>query len=256
MKTLSFLSAALSLVLSVMPSPQPQALQTDAQKCCSEETVVAAAALENEVLTVDFCELVKHPRRYFDKPIRITATLQLGIEGSYFGDDACPLSHDDQIGVRYKSPDEQSQELLNSEIRRIQSIEYGGRARVTVAGILRNSSLRSFAWYRYRFDVSRVENISHVVVPYEGALQAGTTYRALVRRDANFGLTLVTRLRTQAHVAVNIDWTNLDEFPALVGLEDNSIELQIVFSVISDQHKQMTQSRWNRSLECKILRVE
>lgn len=254
MKTFSFLSAAFSLVLSIMPWPQ-QALLNAPQKCRPDETVVAIAALE-EVPTVGFCELVKHPRRYFDKPIRVTATLQLGIEASYLRDDACPLRQDDQIGVRYKSPDEQSQNLLNSEIRRIQTNEYGGRARVTVIGILRNSSLRGFAWYRYRFDVSQVENVSPVIVPYEGALQAGTTYRASVRRDASFGLTLVTRLRTQAHVAVNVDWINLNEFPALVGLEDNSSERQIVFSVISDQHKQMTQSRWNRALECKILRVE
>lgn len=256
MNTLSFLSAAFSLVLSIALWPQQQALLNDAQKSRADDTVIVAPAVENEVPTVGFCEMVKHPRRYFDKPIRVTATLQLGIEASYLGDDACPLRQDDQIGVRYKSPDEQSQNLLNSEIRRIQSIEYSGRARVTVVGILRNSSLHGFAWYRYRFDVSRVENISPMVVPYEGALQASTTYRALVRRDANFGLTFVTRLRTQAHVAVNIDWTNLDEFPALVGRDDSSIERQIVFSVISDQHKQMTQSRWNRSLECKILRVE
>lgn len=252
MKTLSFLATVLSLIFLL----QQPALLNDAQKCRPEDTVVAAAAVENEVPTVTFCELVKHPTRYFDKPVRLTATIEIATEASYLRDDACALKQDDQIGVGYKSADEQAQRILNTEIRKLSTIEFGGRARVTVIGMLRNSSRRDFASYRYRFDVSRLENISPVIVPYEGALQAGKTYRAFVRRDARLGLTFVTRLRTPEHIAVNIDWTNLNNFPALVKLKDDSVELQIVFTVISDQLKQMTQTRWNRSLECKILRVE
>jgi hypothetical protein len=137
----------------------------------------------DEVHTVAFCEMVKNPRLYFDKIVRVTATLQLATEASYLVDDECVVRGDHQIGVRYVKENDKERDLLNSEIRKVRTIEYGGRAKVTFVGVLRNSSLRSFAWYRYRFDVSRVEGIAPVIVPYEGTLQAGKTYRADVRGD-------------------------------------------------------------------------
>ncbi|HEY0324121.1 MAG TPA: hypothetical protein VGC66_24460 [Pyrinomonadaceae bacterium] len=208
-----------------------------------------------EVSTIAFCEMVKNPRLYFDKPVRLTATLQLATEASYLSDEKCPLSHDDQIGVRYASSDETQRNLLNSEVNKIRSIEYGSRAKVTVVGILRNSSLRSFAWYRYRFDLTRFEDISQVIVPYEGTLQGGITYRAVVRGDGSSGLSLIIPLRTQEHIAVRIEWTNLSEFPVLERLRNASSEQQIVFTVIADQTRQMTERRWNRTLECKIISI-
>lgn len=220
-----------------------------------QEVLISPAM--DEVPTVAFCEMVKKPKLYFDKTVRVTATLQLGIEASYLQDDKCVLSHDDQIGVLYVSANDQERDVLNSEIRKIRNIEYGGRARVTVVGILRNSSLRSFAWYRYRFDVSRVEGMSPVIVPYEGTLQRGTTYRAAVRGDNDLGLSMVNPLRMRnEHFAVRVEWTNLSEFPALARLRSASPEQRIVFTVVSDQTKQMTERRWNRTLECKILTVD
>ncbi len=221
----------------------------------TNQSGIASFATE-EVPAIAFCEIVKNPQLYFDRSVRLTATLKLATEAAYLNDDECPLSHDDQIGVRYVSNDEKQRDLLNRDVRKIRSIEYGSRAKVTIIGILRNSSLRSFAWYRYRFDISRFEDISQVIVPYEGTLQSGLTYRAVVRGDSSMGLSLKIPLRMQAHYAVHIEWTNLNEFPALERLRNSSREQQIVFSVISDQIKQMTERRWNRMLECKIISID
>jgi hypothetical protein len=166
------------------------------------------------------------------------------------------LSHDEQIGVGYVDGRKREIDLNNEELTTIRSIEFGSRANVSMIGILRNSSMRAFAWYHYRFDIIRFEEISHVIVPYEGTLQAGVTYRAPVRGDRRSGLSLVEPLRPVEYQAVRIEWTNLSGFPALRRLYQTRRELRIVFSVVSDQNKQMTERRWNRTIRCKVIGVE
>lgn len=207
-----------------------------------------------EIPTIDFCELVKNAGRYFDKPIRVTANLELATEASYLRNEDCALSRDDQIGVRYTSDHAGQRDLINREIRKIRSIEYGSRAKVTVVGILRNASLRSFAWYRYRFDISRIESVSPVVSPYDGNLREGLSYEGAVRPDRLRGLSLVIPVLKQPAVASRVEWVNLKDFPALTSGDPNT-ERRIVFTVVSDQTAQMTERRWNRTVELRIVGV-
>ena len=100
------------------------------------------------------------------------------------------------------------------------------------------------------------EDDSHTITTYAGWLEAGLTYRATVRGDGRFGLSLVPVLRMPAHHAVLVEWTNLSKFPALKRLRRNSRKRQIVFTVVSDETKRMTEWRWNRTVGCKILFVE
>ena len=216
----------------------------------------STAQATQEIPTVGFCEMVKRPREFFDKPVRLTAVYTMATEASYLSDEKCPLTHDDQIGVKFDMADEKQRELLYRELEKFHSIEYGGQARFTVAGILRNKSRRDFAWYHYRFDIMSIEKIAHLVVPYEGELQAGKTYRAAVRVDSRAELTLVIPLRMPEHHAVHIEWTNLTEFPELKKSGNSTREQHIVFSVIFDERKQMTAQRWNRTIKCKIIRIE
>jgi hypothetical protein len=165
--------------------------------------------------------------------------------------------NDRQIGVGHPEVgDERQRDMLNAEFRKISTREFGGRAIVTIGGMLRNSSRRDFAWYQYRFDILSVEDISPVILPYERELQAGVTYSAAVRGDRDFGLALLPPPRINLHHAQRIEWTNLSEFPELEKLRPGSQEHQIVFTVLSDEINQMTVSRWNRTLTCKIIRVE
>jgi hypothetical protein len=211
----------------------------------------------NEIRTVEFCELIKNPRPYFDKQVRIIARYEMATEGQYLRDDKCPLSHDRQIGVGHRAIlDEKQSELLNTELRRISKHEYGGRAMVTMVGILRNASRRDFVWYQYRFDIVKVESISPVIVPYERELQAGVTYRGIVRGDRVLDLSLIPPPRISEHHAQRIEWINLSEFPELEKLQPVSGGQQISFTVLSDEIKQMTELRWNRTIKCKIIRLE
>jgi len=212
---------------------------------------------EGEPPTVGFCEMVKNPKLYFDKTVRLLATYQMATEGQYLNDEKCPLSHDGQIGVGHREViDEKQRDIFNTEIRKISTREYGGRAMVTVVGALRNESRHDFVWYQYRFDIIRLEKISPVIVPYQGVLQGGITYRGMVRGDQEFGLSVNPMPRMNEHYAQRIEWTNLGEFPELKQLRQSSREQQIVFTVLSDEIQQMTVNRWNRTLKCKILRTE
>ncbi len=210
----------------------------------------AAYAARDEIPTVDFCELVKHPRLYFDKTVRLTAMLDIAEEAAYLSDARCVLRYDDQVGIKY----------VNSYERRPEILGKYEHPRVTVVGVLRNSSLRGFAWYRYRFDIERFEDvredISGAVINYGGTLRTGLTYRATVRGDRDYGLTLSMPPRVLEHQAVRVEWTNLSEFPALKRMRRGSRERQIVLYVVSDETVRVTEQRWDRTVRCKIIIVE
>src|SRR5215510_5495448 len=111
------------------------------------------------VPTVDFCELVRHPRQFFDRPIvRITATFEFGDEGSRIFDVRCLRSYRDQIGVHPASPDTQAAVLLD-DLSTLNSGRFGEQQRVTMTGILRHLSRRDFQGYQYRFDVIALEKM-------------------------------------------------------------------------------------------------
>jgi hypothetical protein len=212
-----------------------------------------------EVPTVDFCEMVKHPELYFDRTIRITAAYELGFEGSNLNNVHCVRSHDDSIGVGFEPRDETHTKIINGHVRKIRSGKFGPQPRVTVVGRLRNQSRRSFAWYRYRFDIIRFESIrddvTERIVSYSDSLQKGITYRARVKADETSGLGLMSPMRIPPHHAVSLDWINLTEFPLLQRLSERS-EKQIIFRVIEDTLKPAEPNRWNRTLRLTILLVE
>jgi hypothetical protein len=200
-----------------------------------------------------FCEMVKSPQLYFDKPVRVTAILEQATEGQYLSDDDCVLSHDEQIGVGYLEENKDHTDLWNNNID-LES-KYGGRAKVTVVGILRDSSRRDFVWYHYRFDIIRFDNVTHIRNQYAGELVARNSYVAEVRPDPSTGLGLVIQVRMPVHYAVRVEWTNLKEFPRLRLMGKDS-KAQVLFSVESDEIRQMTANRWNRTVRCSIVSVE
>jgi hypothetical protein len=209
--------------------------------------------MNDEIPTVAFCEMVKNPKSYFDKTIRLIAIFTQATEAQYLSDEKnCPLSHDDQIGVSYSSKDENQVADNNTNIRKIGSAEFGSRVFVTVVGSLKNQSRRDFAWYRYRFDIANFEEISHIINEYKGELEATKTYQAEVRSDKNLGLTFIIPFRPPFHQAYRIEWINLKEFSALKNFQTK----EIVFSVLLKDTKQITESRWNTTLKCKIIRIE
>jgi hypothetical protein len=210
--------------------------------------------------TVDYCDMVAHPARYFDKTIRITATFEIGTEGSNLNNVRCVRSHDDSIGVGSAKISDRQITMLNQSFKAIMSGKFGDEPSVTVVGILRNKSLRAFAWYRYRFDIIGFDfirkEISETIVNYDGSLRDGQTYRAMVRSDETFGLNFAYfPLRIPFHQAIRLDWTNLAKFPVLQRLRPSD-QKQIIFRVIFDQTTQMEPRRWDRNIQLEILLVE
>jgi hypothetical protein len=214
---------------------------------------------DQEIPTVTFCEMVTHPQLYFDKTIRLSATLEPRIEGTTMTDVRCMRRYDDQIGVGAVKIDDEQLKSFNQDFRSIRSGKVAEQPRVTVIGMLRNVSRRDFQSYRYRFDIVRFEKIdkraSEMITMFSGTLEAGNTYRATVHGDRDFGLALVSPLRVAIHHAVRLEWTNLKNFRALARLRDRA-EQQIIFRVSSDDIHQIAAERWNRTLQLKILLVE
>ena len=91
----------------------------------------------DKVTTVDFCELAKNPRRYFNRTVRIKTQWLSGFEFSYLTDDRCPTKVAHDIAVRFIN-DETQREIIKQNVYKIMSHEYGGRAVITVVGVLRN----------------------------------------------------------------------------------------------------------------------
>lgn len=202
------------------------------------------------VREVDFCEIVRQPRRFFNQRVRITATYAQGFEFSYLVDDRCASSL--EIAIRFAVEQDESSK---TNIARLFEREYGGRAKLTLVGALRGPR-NNYGYFNYIFEIARLESVAHVIDPYQGDLQPGKTYRAVVRGDKEAGLLLGPPVRTQPQYAVRIEWINLVEFPLLARLHETSGERTIVFSVLSDVIKQIEVQRWNRKFECKIIRIE
>jgi hypothetical protein len=197
---------------------------------------------------VDFCELVREPQQFFNQAVRIKALWQQGYEFSYLNGVGCQAKFRHEIATVWLNPQDPN-------ISKMMSREYGGKAIITVAGTLRNPG-KYFGYFRYLFEVLRFEDVQHVIEPYEGTVEAGRTYRAVVRGDKELELVLSPPVRIEFHYSYHIEWINLADFPELKRLHQTSGERRIVFSVISSERKQIEEQRWTRSLEMKIVRVE
>ena len=201
---------------------------------------------------VDFCEIVKEPGRFFNQTVRIKASWLQGHEFSYLDGVSCHTKFRSEIAVGWINGRDPA---IIAAVEKLLSHEYGARGIISAVGTLRNPG-KYHGYFRYQFQILRIEDIQHVITPYDGTLEAGNTYRAVVRGDKDLELALVPRVRIEFHYSYRIEWTNLSEFPELKSLHETSGERTIVFSVISSERRQMTERRWNRSLEFKIVRVE
>src|SRR5260370_35736029 len=83
------------LLLSLLSCPWMTPGKCDAARFRSELVTHQG----KEIPTVGFCQMVKHPQLYFDRTIRITATVEPRIEGTTLNDVRCARSYDDQIGL-------------------------------------------------------------------------------------------------------------------------------------------------------------
>jgi hypothetical protein len=229
--------ALASSSLKAQPKPQPTPKQSSAPET---------------VRTVEFCDIVKQPRQFFGQTIRIKAIWQQGHEFSYLTDESCPPKFRYEIAVRVGDAQDAA---TTTNLAKFREREYGGRAMITAVGALLKPG-KYYGYFRYQFYIYGLEDVQHVIAPYEGTVEAGRTYRAVVRGDKELELVLSPRMRIEFHYAYRIEWINLSEFPELKELHKTSGERTIVFSVIASERKQIEERRWNRSLQMKIVRVE
>lgn len=207
----------------------------------------------SDIPTVAFCDIVRDPELLFNHTIRTTAVFEQAEEGQYLTDPECPLGHDDQIGVGFAPSTPQIVEAHNAIIQQIGSSHFGGRGIVTITGILRNTSRHDFAWYRFRFDIVEIESLAHIVEPFKGSLQTGKTYSATVIAAQQEKLVFDNRIPVLPHTALRIEWENLNLLPPAVRQGKQSKPVRIIFSVLNDDVRQVSERRWNRTVRCAIV---
>lgn len=94
-------------------------------------------------------------------------------------------------------------------------------------------------------------------VEFEGTLEKGITYRALVTCDQAQEWRTVLPLHIPYHHAARIEWLNLREFPQLDKTKDARCQRRIVFQVVTQEIvKAAGQYRWNITYGCRIVAVE
>lgn len=94
-------------------------------------------------------------------------------------------------------------------------------------------------------------------IEFAGTLEKGSTYRALVTRDQEQGLQLVTPLKLPLHHAARVEWLNLKEFAELGKRSATTQRTQIVFKVVEKKSVKVSgQYRWNTIYECQLITIE
>ncbi|MDT5060535.1 MAG: hypothetical protein QOH63_994 [Acidobacteriota bacterium] len=94
-------------------------------------------------------------------------------------------------------------------------------------------------------------------VEFEGWLEEGSTYHALVTCDKDEEWRTVVSFRVPFHHAARIEWTNLSDFPQLKKAKRDDCQRRITFKVIARETVRVSgRDRWNTTYECKIIAVK
>lgn len=94
-------------------------------------------------------------------------------------------------------------------------------------------------------------------VEFEGILEWGTTYRALVTCKPDGHWRTFRLVRVPYHHASFIEWTNLPDFTQLDNTKQADCQRWVVFKVVArDIVKVAGQNRWNVTYQCRIIAVE
>lgn len=207
---------------------------------------------------ITFCQLIKNHEIFFDMPVSFAADLELGGTREFLNEPECNTAAQgafrttEKISVGYLGPDDKPSPALKAQTEQVHTPRFGGRARVSVTGVLRNESKRSLDGYNYRFDITAFNSIDPIVLPYRGELEPGWSYSDSFDQPSESRFELSSRLKAPFHHGARIEWTNLDQFPKL----KVSGRKYIVFRVVSKQVQPMGSNRWNDEYQCEILLVK
>lgn len=208
---------------------------------------------------ISFCELIKNHEYYFGRTVSINADLDLNGQRPFLNDPECdrPEMGDrrtrEKIGLAYLVKKGGTTTALENRTNSIREPRYGGRARVSVTGKLRDETPRALDSFPYRFEISEYRTMEPSVAPFAGQLNEGWMYFDNFAYVKEKGLTAAfsTRLKFLPHHAARVEFTNEAAFPALgaSGVRD------IIFRVVSKTTQKMGANRWNDLYTCEIIEL-
>jgi hypothetical protein len=217
--------------------------------------------------SISFCDLIKRRDQLLGKEVSIYANMQSRLSiradltyidhGETINDPECEgdRANDTEsyrpIEVSYIGQGSKAAELKNAAIG-IRDERFGGRARVSVTGILRKV-LAGTSGDEYRFEISKFNSIEPIVLPYQGILDLGWTYSDAVDYDHAAGLQLSSPLKVPFHHAARVEWSNLRKFAD--ELRSNGRKY-ITFRVTSSTVQKIDANRWNTVYDCEIVELK
>lgn len=213
-----------------------------------------AQGIVRPVPAISYCELLRDRERYLGQKVSIYADLELNAAEPSLYDPNCdepamgPARTKERIGVNYADP-----AIERDQTAQLRTPRFGGRARVSAIGILRDDSQRAKDTYDYRFEILEVKNAEPIILPFEGELKEGWMYFDNFRYVKEQGLPAAyyARMKPLLHHAHRIEFTNETKFPAL----RSSGVRNIVFRVLSKTTQPMGPNRWNDEYVCEIIEL-
>lgn len=213
-----------------------------------------AQGIVRPIPSISYCVLLHDRERYLGQKVSIYADLELNAAEPNLSDPNCdepamgPARTEERLGVSYADP-----AIERGQAAQLRTSRFGGRARISVVGILRDDSQRAKDTYDYRFEILEVKNAVPIILPFEGELKAGWMYSDNFRYVKEQGLPAAysARMKPLPHHAHRIEFTNEAKFPALrsSGVRD------IVFRVLSKTTQPMGPNRWNDEYVCEIIEL-
>ncbi|MGI8470123.1 MAG: hypothetical protein ACR2N3_16910 [Pyrinomonadaceae bacterium] len=110
---------------------------------------------------LSYCELANNPEKYDGKIVRLSATLEMGIEGSWFDDANCEKSNDAAI---VKSINEEVWDAVQRTREQKDKKVLSNEVNLIVVGRFKNSVYKDCCLITpFQFEILKVENASNPV---------------------------------------------------------------------------------------------
>lgn len=211
-----------------------------------------AQGIVRPIPALSYCGLLYDRERYLNQKVSIYADLELNTPNPSLYDSNCdepaigPSRTKERLGVSYTDAAVEKERTALFRAPR-----FGGRARVSVVGILRDDSSRAKDTYNYRFEITEMKSAEPILLPYQGVLEAGWTYTDAFDHVPAHGLQLSSPWKIPFHHAARIEWANAKAFPILRSIGRRFI----TFRVLSKTTQPMGTNRWNDEYVCEIVEL-
>lgn len=215
-----------------------------------------AAGYERPIPKLTICDLVTARDFYFDSPVSVEADLEYNERDLYLYDPVCSeksaAPQSERLAISYRPAVETDTQNWRFQMDPVRTDRFGGRARVSVIGMLRDDSKEPMRKYDYRLEITEFKSVERIVLPYRGELEPGWFYCDRIAHVSGKTLQLSVRPKLGRGRTAQIEWANEREY--LAG--ESAGAQQIVFRVVSKTTERTGGNRWRDNYVCEVVELK